>query len=166
MKCYKKHDISPPKCVWLWSLDFFKFCPLPWCNARVCQQQLILVYRLCHHDRTSERDYVLSLHVRWLGYPRSLPVGKIYVNMPVCVNVPNFLVIGQTVAEIWQFFHFQDGGRRHLVFSKCGNFRCGEGSWRPKCITMPNFAAIGQTVAEIWRFFKFFNMAAAAVLDF
>ena len=41
-----------------------------------------------------------------------------------------------------------------------------EGSRGSKCATMPNFAAIGQTVAEIWRFFKFFNMAAAAVLDF
>jgi len=32
--------------------------------------------------------------------------------------VPNFAAIGQTVAEIWQFFDFQNGGRRHLEFLK------------------------------------------------
>jgi len=32
------------------------------------------------------------------------------------ITMPNFAVIGQTVAEIWRFFDFQDGGRRHLGF--------------------------------------------------
>jgi len=33
--------------------------------------------------------------------------------------VPNFVKIGPTAAEIWRFFSiFQDGGRRHLGFSK------------------------------------------------
>jgi len=30
--------------------------------------------------------------------------------------VPNFVAVGQTVAQIWQFFVFQDGGRRRLGF--------------------------------------------------
>jgi len=37
-----------------------------------------------------------------------------------CINVPNFAAIGQAVAEIWSFFDFLDGGRRHLGFSKSG----------------------------------------------
>jgi len=29
----------------------------------------------------------------------------------MCVNVPNFVKIRQTVAEIWRFSDFQDGSR-------------------------------------------------------
>jgi len=36
--------------------------------------------------------------------------------------MPNFLKIGQTVAEIWRFNGFQNGGRRHLGFKKIRNF--------------------------------------------
>jgi len=32
------------------------------------------------------------------------------VKLPNCVTVPNLVAIGQTVAEIWQFFDFQNGG--------------------------------------------------------
>jgi len=35
-----------------------------------------------------------------------------------CVTVPNFVEITPTAAEIWWFFDFQHGGRRHLGFSK------------------------------------------------
>jgi len=31
--------------------------------------------------------------------------------------VPNFVAIGQTIADIWRFI-FQNGGRRHLGFLK------------------------------------------------
>ena len=34
------------------------------------------------------------------------------------VTVSNFVIIGQTVAEILRFMVFQNGGRRHLGFSK------------------------------------------------
>ena len=44
-----------------------------------------------------------------------------------CVIVPNFMAIGQTTAEIWWFFNFQDGGGRHLEF--LGN-RCLSCLWR------------------------------------
>jgi len=30
---------------------------------------------------------------------------------PICVIVPNFIKIGQAVAEIWRFNVFQNGGR-------------------------------------------------------
>jgi len=30
---------------------------------------------------------------------------------PICVTVPNFIKIGQTVAEMWKFNGFQNGGR-------------------------------------------------------
>ena len=32
--------------------------------------------------------------------------------------MPNFVEITQTAAEIWPFYDFQDGGRRHLGFVK------------------------------------------------
>jgi len=35
--------------------------------------------------------------------------------------VPNFIKIGQTVAEIWRFNGFQNGGFRHLGFMKFTN---------------------------------------------
>jgi len=33
------------------------------------------------------------------------------VGGPICVTVPNFIKIGQTVAEIWRFNGFRIGGR-------------------------------------------------------
>jgi len=33
-----------------------------------------------------------------------------------CVIMPNFVEIAVTAAEIWCFWIFQDGGRRHLGF--------------------------------------------------
>jgi len=39
------------------------------------------------------------------------------------VNVPNFVAIGQAIAEIWRFLISQNGGRRHLGFLK---FRKGQ----------------------------------------
>ena len=42
---------------------------------------------------------------------------------PFCIAVPNSVSIGVAVAEISRFFcDFQDGGRRHLEFSKIRNF--------------------------------------------
>jgi len=38
-----------------------------------------------------------------------------------CVTVPNFMKVGQTVAEM-AFCDFQDGGRLHLGFSKIWKF--------------------------------------------
>jgi len=35
--------------------------------------------------------------------------------------VRNFVAIGQTVAELWRIFFFQDGDRRHVGFLNFGN---------------------------------------------
>ena len=46
---------------------------------------------------------------------RSRGLGDVYKRQPLggpkCVIVPNFVQIGQGVAEIWPFSIFQDGGR-------------------------------------------------------
>ena len=41
--------------------------------------------------------------------------------------MPNFVEIAQTAAEIWPFYDFQDGGRRHLGFVKFKNFNGQDG---------------------------------------
>jgi len=41
------------------------------------------------------------------------------VDPPMCVIVLNFIKIGQTVAKIWRFNSFQDGGRPPSWI--CGN---------------------------------------------
>jgi len=47
-----------------------------------------------------------------LGFQNLKILGVGGSRQPKCVTVPNFAVIGQTVAEIWRFFDFfQDGGR-------------------------------------------------------
>ena len=38
------------------------------------------------------------------------------------IIVPNFAKIGYSVAVIYRFSDFQDGGRRHLGFLKIRNF--------------------------------------------
>jgi len=72
------------------------------------------------------------------------------VNVPICVNVQNVRVNGQTVAQIWRFSIFSDSGRRRLGFLK---FRIFEGRQNQvegqNCVTTPNLTAIGRTVAEI-----------------
>jgi len=37
------------------------------------------------------------------------------------------MVIGESVAEIWRYFVFQDGGRRHLGFLEMENFNSRKG---------------------------------------
>ena len=54
---------------------------------------------------------------------------------------------------------------RHLGFVKFEIFN-GQMVKRTFCISIPNFVKIGQTIAEISRFLLFFNMAAAAILDY
>jgi len=65
--------------------------------------------------------------------------------------MPNFASITQTVAEIWPFLIFQDGGRCHLGFSKCGNLRLGRLK-TPKVRLHAKLSGDRLNVAEIWRF--------------
>jgi len=63
------------------------------------------------------------------------------------------------VKPLWRyrnFCYFQDGGRRHLGFSKIPNFN-GQSAVSGVCVDMPNFIKIAQTVAEMWQFNGFQN---------
>ena len=44
---------------------------------------------------------------------------------PVCVIMPNFIKIGQTVAEIWQFNGFKMATVRHLGFCNSNSLTAG-----------------------------------------
>jgi len=95
--------------------------------------------------------------VRHLGFVRLnvLTVGK--VRGPLCISVPNFVKIGQTVAG---FCDFQDGDRRHLGFSKIRNFN-GRFAVRGEFASPRQFHQIGQTVADIQQFNRFKNRLPA-----
>jgi len=69
--------------------------------------------------------------------------------------VPNFVLIGQGVVEIWPFLIFQDGCRPPSCIVKIWKFQLSIPFEGPKCVTVPIFVQIGQTVAEIWPFFDF-----------
>jgi len=68
------------------------------------------------------------------------------------VGRSNFINIGQTVAEIWQFNGFQNGGRPSSWVCEIQIFYRSERLRRRVCISVPNFVEIGQTIAEISRF--------------
>ena len=57
---------------------------------------------------------------------------------PMCVILPNFIKIGQTVAEIWRFNGFQNGGR--LPSSIC---------WVPTWTTHDDFLMVSIVVQNL-----------------
>jgi len=69
----------------------------------------------------------------------------------MCVTMPNFIKIGKTVAKIWQFNGFQNGGRPPSWICEIQIPR-SERLRGPFSISVPNFLEIGQTVAETSRF--------------
>ena len=58
--------------------------------------------------------------------------------MPICVNIPNFIEIGQMVAEM----SLRLGG---LIYVNRQNF----GYTEPMCLSTPNFIKIAETFADI-----------------
>jgi len=75
-----------------------------------------------------------------------------------CINMPNFIEIAQTAAEMWPFYDFQDGGRRHLGFVTR--------VWGPPTkgilvvfITVQSLAGIDAVVLIICAFFDFASLA-------
>ena len=81
-----------------------------------------------------------------------------------CISVPNFLVIGPTVAEIRQFFDFsrwQSPLPWILKFLKVLTVGRLKGL---NCVALPNLVKIGQTAARYMAIFRFFKVAAAAIL--
>ena len=68
---------------------------------------------------------------------------------PICTTAPNFMKIGQKVADIWRFNGFQNGGRPPSCILKIKIFKRSEW-WRNLfCIVVPNFVKIGQTIITI-----------------
>ena len=66
--------------------------------------------------------------------------------------MPNFVQLGRTVAGIWPFLIFQDGGRPPSWIFKSWEILTARTLRGPKCVIVPNFVQIGQGVAEIWSF--------------
>ena len=81
-------------------------------------------------------------------------------------DLPTFIKIGWTVAEILRFNSFQNGGRPPFCICEIIIFKWSERLRDPFCTIEPNFVKIGETVAEISRFLWLFKMAAAAILIF
>jgi len=67
----------------------------------------------------------------------------------------HFIKIGQTVAEIWRFNGFQNGGRPSFRIFKIKFFKRSDRLRDPFCIFISNSVTIGQTIAEISRFLWF-----------
>ena len=84
----------------------------------------------------------------------------------MCVILPNFIKIGQTVAEIWRFNSFQNGGRPPSWICEIRIFLRSVRLRDPFCISVPNFVKIGQNRYEDIAIFVIFKMAAAAILNF
>jgi len=78
--------------------------------------------------------------------------------------MPNFVEIGRTVAEIWRFSDFEDGGRPPSWILKM-KLLPSLGQKESQCVIIPRFIPIRQIFAELWRF-KFFKMAAVRHLRF
>ena len=76
-----------------------------------------------------------------------------------------FVEIAQTAAEIWPFYDFQDGGRRHLGFSKFQIFNGGDGQEGRTTSPCQISLKSAQTRPK-YSIYRFFKMAAAIILDF
>jgi len=62
----------------------------------------------------------------------------------MCIAVPNFTKIGQTVSEISRFFDFQDGRRPPSgIFEILKIFVSHQVERSVRCIIIPNFIKIG-----------------------
>ena len=83
----------------------------------------------------------------------------------ICVTMLNFIKIGRSVAEIWRFFYFQDGGVRHLGFLKL-RFKMFSGIRSANAGHHVKFRENRPNGCGDIAIFRFFKMAAAAILDF
>ena len=79
--------------------------------------------------------------------------------------MPNFVEIGQVVAETRRFSIFQDGGRRHLGFSKSKPLMVGRLK-RAKLRRLAKFRFNRSNRGRVMVIFRFSKMAAAPILDF
>ena len=84
----------------------------------------------------------------------------------LCISVPNFIKIGQTVyGDIVIFVIFRDGGRRHFGFSKIRNFN-GYSAVRGQYASL--YQILSKSIKRLQRYSDltvFFKMAAVRHLD-
>jgi len=85
---------------------------------------------------------------------------------PICVTLPNFIKIGQTVAEILRFNSFHNVGRPPSWILEIKIFLTVWALKRPILHNRANFAKTGQSIVVISQFLWFFTIAAAAILFF
>jgi len=83
---------------------------------------------------------------------------------PRRITVPKFVKIGDSVAEILQFFEFSRWPPPPSRIFEITKFYWlfGRGS---RLISMPNSVKIGQSVVKILRFFDFLRWRPSAILD-
>ena len=82
------------------------------------------------------------------------------------VTVSNFVNIGQTIAEILQFYGFPKGRPPPSWIFENSNSYLPIRLRDQICVTVLNFIKIGRSVAEIWRFFYYSRWRPSAMLDF
>ena len=103
-------------------LDFgyFKFLTV----GTLMRVELCLHAKFCRNRSNRGLDmaifqFLKMAVVRHLGFSKVENFNfRSHSGGPMCVMVPNFAKIGQTVKEIWPIFDFQNGSRRHLGFWK------------------------------------------------
>jgi len=81
----------------------------------------------------------------------------------ICITVPNFIEIGQTVAEVSHLTIFKMAAICHLGFLKVWFFEQLVSCGGLICVIVQNFVKIGQTVCEMSRFFDFSRWPPSAI---
>jgi len=71
------------------------------------------------------------------------------------ISMPNFVQIGQSVAEILRFFDFSRWRRPPSWIVEFTKFHWLTVARWPRRITSPNFVKIGRSIAEMLQFFVF-----------
>ena len=85
--------------------------------------------------------------------------------MQICINVPNFVLIAWTVAEIWPFSDFSKWRLSAILDFEQLKFLLPVWFGGPICVTKSNFVPIGRSFAEIWPIFDFSRWRPSAILD-
>ena len=72
----------------------------------------------------------------------------------MCVTIPNFAKIGQTVPEIWPIFDFQNGGRppSWIGFTRVGTTH---EEYLVVFATVQNLVVIGAVISTVCKFLYF-----------
>ena len=100
--------------------------------------------------------YLSSFSILKIAVLRHIRLSKITRRLgSICITMPDFMKIGQNVAEIWRLNGFQNGGRPPSCILKIQIFKRSERWINLICIVVPNFVKVSKTVAEISRFLWF-----------